>query len=328
MSAPFFIVGVQRSGSTLLRLILNAHSQIAIPEEARFLTPILKKKYIYQPFQGKQLKLLVEYLTKVPHFKLWNYDASLFIENLKKKKKITLREFIEELYSSYCKYEGKQLWGDKSLFFNWIDILYTLFPEAKFIHIVRDGRDVFNSWRKIDPLMNNVAVAALDWSFKLSRIERSFSKLPKSNYMTLRYEDLLSEPEESVKSICNFIGVSYEPAMLEFYKTSHYYIGEHHSELIFGPLKKDNCYKWKKTLTKREINIYTFLAKNTLNKYGYEIECSYTINDIILAFLYTVIGLPKKMWQIVKIRIILKEAIKKGGKFKMLPVGLPPKQKK
>ena len=333
MAYPFFIVGAQRSGSTLLRLILNAHSEIAIPEEARFLTPLLDKKYLKEPFRGKRLEFLIEYISKVPHFKLWNYDSSFFLAKLRSKSEITLREFIEELYSSYCEYEGKKYWGDKSLFFNWIEVLYTLFPEARFIHIVRDGRDVFNSWRKIEPSMNNVAVAALDWSYKLSRIERAFVKIPRSNSMTVRYEDLLSEPEKTVRAICDFINISYEPQMLEFYKTSQYYIGKHHSKLIFGPLRKDNCYKWRKELTEREKNIFTFLAKKTLAKYQYDTNCPLRFSDLIFSLLYISYGIPKRLWQILSIRWILREAIEKGdnfdeSKYKSLPVGLPPAKKK
>ncbi|GAN31521.1 sulfotransferase [Candidatus Brocadia sinica JPN1] len=82
-----------------------------------------------------------------------------------------------------------------------------MFPDAKFIHIVRDGRDVFDSWRKMNSFNDNVAAAALDWRYKLFRIEKSFKKIPEENKITIRYEDLLENPENTIKSICSVIGI-------------------------------------------------------------------------------------------------------------------------
>ena len=93
-----FILGVQRSGTTLLRLILNSHSYIAIPEEAAFLRPIIKKKYIYNEISGKDLKRIYNYLKNSPHYALWNYDSSKFLNWLEKQSSISLREFIHNLF--------------------------------------------------------------------------------------------------------------------------------------------------------------------------------------------------------------------------------------
>ena len=93
-----FILGVQRSGTTLLRLILNSHSHIAIPEEAAFLRPIIKKKYIYNEISGKDLKRIYNYLKNSPHYALWNYDSSKFLNWLEKQSSISLREFIHNLF--------------------------------------------------------------------------------------------------------------------------------------------------------------------------------------------------------------------------------------
>ena len=97
---------------------------------------------------------------------------------------------MDGMFSSYAVSEGKSTWGDKSLFFGSIDLLHELFPRARFIHIIRDGRDVFDSWRKMDPTKRHATVMALDWRYKLRSIERSFEKLPASLAKTLRYEDL------------------------------------------------------------------------------------------------------------------------------------------
>jgi len=326
---PIFIVGTQRSGTTLLRLILNAHSQIAIPEEARFLMPLFKQKYLKHGISGTSMKTLVSYLSQNDQYKLWNYDPREFLLQLSQMESIGLGELIDSMFTSYCRSEGKTIWGDKSLFFRTIDILNTLFPEARFIHIVRDGRDVFDSWRKMDPSKNNASVIALDWSYKLFKIEQSFRKIPPGHAFTLRYEDLLERPEEVIKEVCAFLNVEYEPAMLDFYKTSHFYIGEHHSHLIFNAISKSNAAKWRKNLASLEIKSFNLLARHYLKKYRYEIaDVGLSFGDSLKIGMKLLTGIPKRIGQVVYSSWAGTMALKKGGAEKSLPVGVMPKGKK
>lgn len=302
----FFIVGTQRSGTTLLRLILNAHSQITVPREAFFLMPFLKKKYLNRFISGSSLRVFADYISSRPEFKTTyvdgNYGESLL--QLSQREKITLRDLLDDMFSSHCRNEGKSIWGNKTpSFFRKIDILFTLFPNAKFIHIVRDGRDMFDSWRKMNPnnpAINNVAFVAFDWSYKLFKIEKSFKKIPESNRITIRYEDLLNTPEKIIESICSLIGIECEANMVDFYKSSRKYTIPHHSELIFKPLDKSNMYKWKKNLVRREVKIFNLLARYYLKKYNYEIENStLTLLDILFMIKSLLVGLPQRLIQII-----------------------------
>ncbi len=307
-----FIVGAQRSGTTLLRLILNAHSQIAIPRESVFLMPFLKKKYLNRFISGSSLKAFGDYFSSRDEFFKSTY--SYFFSQLSQRERIMLRDLIDNMFSCYCRSEGKSIWGNKTpSFFRKIDILFALFPDAKFINIIRDGRDVFDSWRKMDPSKNNVAVVALDWSYKLFRIEKSFKKIPDNNRITIRYEDLLDNPVKMIKSICSIIGVEYECGMLDFYKTSHKHTIPHHSELIFKPLDKNNKCKWRKNLTPREIEIFDLLAMHYLKKYNYEIgDNSPNFPDLLFMFKSLLLGLPHRLTQIIHVKRIMEKAIRKG----------------
>lgn len=319
-------MGAQRSGTTLLRLILNAHSRIAIPEEARFLTPILKKKHLAKHFSGESLRRLVRYLSANEQFRLWNYNSHPFLAGLSQKDAVSLRELIETMFSSYCAAEGKTIWGDKSLFFSSIDILGTLFPDARFIHIVRDGRDVFDSWRKMDSTKGNAAVIALDWRYKLYRIERSLKRIPSAQQLTIRYEDLIGEPEKQLKAICAFIGVEYEAGMLDFHKTSHQYIGDHHSNLIFNAINNANRAKWRKNLTPVEINAFTLMTGSRLKQYGYEMpneRCS--LRDALEIFKMLIFGIPKRIGQVIHAHRAYEKALRSGEPVTAVPIGNMPR---
>jgi hypothetical protein len=321
---PFFIVGTQRSGSTLLRLILNAHSRIAIPEEARFLQPLLKKSNVGRYITDEELKNLIKYLRVNPYYRLWNYDNNEVLTELSSFDKITLKELIQKLFESFAKFEGKEIWGDKSLFLS-IDVLHELFPEAGFIHIIRDGRDVLDSWRRMDPRYGNAAVSALDWRLKVRIIEKAFEKLPQGQSMTLRYEDLLGGAEESIKKVCAFLKVEFELAMLGFYRTSRNYIGTHHSKLIFRPLDSKNTGKWKTRLTPLEVGAYELISGHELKRYGYETGCGRALPaSAAYAAVKLAAGLPAKVAGLARVRLVFRHAVKTGSGIGSLQVGNMP----
>lgn len=327
-SDPFFIVGVQRSGTTLLRLILNAHSQIAIPEEASFLKPLLKTKWIRTTISGNRKNKLVNFLRENEQFNLWNFDREPLLSQIESKESTTIKEIMEIMYSSYATHENKSRWGDKSLFFGAMDLIYEMFPNAKFIHIVRDGRDVFYSWRKMDPNKSHPTVMALDWKFKIRFIEKSMKNIPSSSMKIIRYEDLLDKPEETLRAICEFLNIQFEEEMLSFHQSSDKYIGKHHSELIFKKIDKSNTNKWKELLTPTETKLYQNIAAKTLRTYGYDLmEKKLTLYHVFLTSKDLIIGLPKRIIELIKVRLAFRRAIYKGEATKTISVGELPEGK-
>ncbi len=303
-SDPFFIVGAQRSGTTLLRLILNSHSEIAIPEEGTFWMPLLENRYARGMLRGTFLEKVVRYLENNPQLELWATDFQEVWSDLKKRQSITLRELMEALYGFYARKEKKSIWGDKTpSFFRKIEVLKSIFPEARFIHIVRDGRDVFESWRTMDPAMNNPAAIALDWSFKVRCIQSSFARLEGGATYLLRYEDLISRPEECVRDVCSFLGVDFQAQMLQFFQNSHTYIGRHHSKLIFRPIEPENREKWKRLLHDREKACFSILAGKWLRRFGYEVPYYLPFKwlPVILPLLVT--GLARRAAQVARHRL-------------------------
>jgi hypothetical protein len=302
-ASPIFILGSQRSGTTLLRLMLNAHSQIAIPEEGSFWMPLLRdyKKGKAKTINKAKLQRYIDYIESNPQFSLWNLDATVLFEVLRKQATLTLRELMYETYSAFARANAKQIWGDKTpSFFRMIPVLIDLFPEARIIHLVRDGRDIYLSRRNQNPAMRNVSVQALEWVYKARKARQDLSIFEPSQVLELKYEDLVHSPIEKLQELCIFLSVPYEPEMLEYWKTSNQFIGAHHSRLVFQPVSAESVSKWKKFLTKKEIRKFEFIAGSVLTYYGYELsgDAGRTFENVFAVALQLAYGLPKRAMQV------------------------------
>ncbi|BBO85865.1 sulfotransferase [Desulfosarcina ovata subsp. sediminis] len=276
-SRPFFIIGAQRSGTTLLRLMLNAHSQVAIPEEGGFWKPLLRqfKKAPRKAIAGRELEGYLRYLRDDPQFKLWLMDSTDLFEAIQNDAPLTLTDLMERTYRYYASSNGKMIWGDKSpSFFRMIPTLSTLFPHAFFIHIIRDGRDLFLSWRKMERNKRNVSLVALEWLFKVKKARNDLKRIGQERYMEIRYEDLVSMPDPILKNVCTLVGIEYEPGMLSYWKTSDQFIGAHHSDLIFKPVSTTSVAKWKRGMTQAELDKFEWVAGGLLKDCGYELSGS------------------------------------------------------
>jgi hypothetical protein len=315
---PVFIIGAQRSGTTLLRLMLNAHTKIAIPEEGTFWMPLLRKskRSPHRKLEGRELEKSLSYIENNSQFRFWGIDFKKIRREIdRRNRRCTLAELMSGFYSHYAQGEKKEVWGDKTpSFFRMIPILAKLFADARFVHIVRDGRDVYLSSRARNPSKRNVSVAALEWGYKVWMANRGLAALDPERFFELRYEDLVSEPEETLIGICSFLKLKYEPSLLEYWKTSHRFIGRHHSDLVFRPVSSESVGKWKKTLARRELRNFESIAGRTLASLGYELagktplQKSVPLNVIIeLAW-----GLPLRTAQVVRTAISLNIASRLG----------------
>ncbi|MHA1381634.1 MAG: sulfotransferase family protein [Candidatus Helarchaeota archaeon] len=267
----FFIIGSQRSGTTLLRLLLNSHSNVAVPTESTFLMPFLRKRKILNsnPLPYNEKKRIIQYLSRNSQFSKWKISESVLTEKMGNS--LTMKELISILYETFALRYDKLICGDKSpTFIRKLGVISKTFPKAKFIHIVRDGRDTYLSLRKKKASgTNSVTLSAFEWYIKNNLIIRQMRNM-KNQFLTIRYEDLIIDPKKELKRICNFLNISYENKMLEFWKQSNKFIANHHSRKIFKPIDNSNAFKWKKELRNKEIIKYTYFAAKILKKFNYE----------------------------------------------------------
>lgn len=271
---PFFIVGVGRSGTTLIRLMINNHPNIAIPYESHFITKYYEKLNSYGDLSDKNnLRKIVsdilaeELLTKWDHtFKLENIVDGV--------KESTIKGVFDSLYKDYAKSKGKIRWGDKSDYLDRMYLINKIFPEAQFIHIVRDGRDVAGSVLKLNWGPNDIIAAAEWWNSYVNLARCMGAIIGDDRYMEVRYEDLVQDSENELKRICSFLGEEFSAEMLNYHKSSKSSIPSELNCLHYNtdkPPTASRAYAWKREMSPTDIFLFDSYAKNMLKALGYEV---------------------------------------------------------
>ncbi len=271
---PIFLSGLGRSGTTLLRQMINSHSQIAVPYESHFITkytPIIES--LGKEASKADILNVLEQICSEEILKYWDYypNANAVFDSLQS---FTPADVFNTFYMLYAKHHGKVRWGDKSAYLSNLYDIKKIFPNAVFIHIVRDGRDVANSFKNMDFGPKTIADTADFWD-RYVKLGMSMGRmLPSEQYMELRYEDLVTQTEVELKRICEFIGVEFEPTMLEYYKDAKKYIPQNLLKTHYNadkPPNPDRVYSWKKKMPQVELDIFNQIAKDMLNEFNYEI---------------------------------------------------------
>ena len=272
---PFFIIGSGRSGNTLLRSILSGNSDISIPPESYRIPFAIKKFHIFNNRDWEDIvpQVLKEF-EDCKEFYTWEIDitdAQKRLENIADSKR-TLSNIFDELFCTYTEKHspGSKIWGDKTpmntLYLDWIG---TVFPRSKFIHIIRDGRDVASSYLKMERY-DTILEAANRWINSIESAQSFGSKI-KENYIEIRYEELVTKPEEVIKYTCDFLDIDYDSKMLDHTKQVKK-LGDtdkqHHSNLS-KPISSDSVGKWRNNLSESDQESITKLLHKHLQRLGY-----------------------------------------------------------
>ena len=277
-SAPIFIIGTERSGSNLLRLILNQHPSIAIPHPPHILKEMMPLEHLYGDLGADRnfKKLIDDTITLVKlHFFPWDgpLDADgVFAEAIAR----DVYGVKAALYDQYRRAKGKERWGCKSTFvIHYVDRVRRHHPAAKFIHLVRDGRDVAVSARR--SVFNNFHphyVGRL-WGEQQREAIELARRLPPEAMLGVRYEDLLDDPARSVRRVCGFLGEDYSDVLLDYFKSAEAKSLAGHSrswENVDKPVLKANHSKYKRELSAGEIRAFELQAFEELKHFGYALE--------------------------------------------------------
>jgi hypothetical protein len=210
--APF-VVGVARSGTTLLRMMLDSHPSLAIPGETHFAGRVISA---FGP-GGAGLEGAVKAILESPFWPGFGIPSAELEQAMKRLPEPGPAAVLRTFYELSAAREGKERWGDKTPpYLERMGALQELLPEARFIHVVRDGRDVALS---VIPLWfgpDDVEEAALHWSKRIADARRQAQDL--SGYLEVRYEDLVRDTAGTLRSILEFIELPWDPSVLEYHR--------------------------------------------------------------------------------------------------------------
>jgi hypothetical protein len=215
-TAPIFVIGYQRSGTTLIQALLGAHPRIAAPPETYFAFRVADQaEYFGDLGDDTNLSRALHEAINPPLdvFADCAFDHDRLLARAKEGPR-TYAALIDTIMSDFAERAGKQRWSDKSPGQR-IDAAYGLFPDAQVVHIVRDPRDVVASSLETPWTEPDATRIAREWrSFTLHAIRRGFEVGP-AQFLQIRYEDLTREPAAVLRVVCAFLGEEYEPAMLD-----------------------------------------------------------------------------------------------------------------
>jgi hypothetical protein len=283
------IVGAPRSGTTLLRLMLDSHPELAIPPETGFLA-------LAEPPTRMNLEYHYGFLSAVTGFPpgepLWpdyGISAQEFDAALTKIDPFDIADGFRTFYRMYASRMKKPRWGDKTpAYVLNITTIGQLLPEARFIHIVRDGRDVCLSWQQtwFRP-SDDLFVLALHWRNRVLAGRRQGEANP--NYLEVRYEDLIGDAPRTLAGICRFIELDFDPSMLRYHERAAVRLKEHRERkradgTVFvsqdqrfrnqlstmRPLDTSRVLAWRAKLNADQRRQFSETAGDVLQMFGYE----------------------------------------------------------
>jgi len=271
------LLATERSGTNLLRAILSTHSQISSPPPFGMIDVMARSPYKYFG-EGKEdhFDALVGDAVKLTQIHLNPWDIECNLEDVKKRvKNQSFWELFKVLNDRYAESENKNYWFSKEA--GLFKVIYQLamhMPQAKFVHMVRDPRDVVASMLDGDLHEHNAYNAARRWrDEQVSCLNALSDPLISNRIFKIRYEDLISDSEASVRSIMDFLCVPFEAKQLEFYKNKK--IISHSTKSQFWknlnkPIDKKNKGNYLSKLNKRQISIIESLCWNEMHALGYK----------------------------------------------------------
>jgi hypothetical protein len=278
---PFvFIVGCPRSGTTLLQRIFDAHPQLAIIHETHWIAKYYHKS-VEETGARWMTPVVLAQLRRHPKFAALGIGREESQALLGSKQQISYAQFVTAVFDRYGQAVGKLLVGDKTpAYARSVDVLHRLWPKAKFIHLIRDGRDVCLSavnWKKPGRLLLRASTwkhdaditAALWWEWHVRMARQSGQKLGPGLYCEVRYEALVADAATESSTLCAFLDIPYDDGMLRFHE------GHTRTEAGLDPKEAwlpvtSGLRDWRSQMTLPEVGRFEAAAGELLEELGYQ----------------------------------------------------------
>ena len=271
MSAPLFILGVSRSGTTLLRVILDRSPGIAIPDET-FFVPQLAHRHrgTVDPVA------FLDDARRLPRLAAWGIPADDLAARLGSQ--MSTGAALDALFSAYAAKHGKLRWGDKTpMYMRYLGLIERLFPDAQYVHLIRDGRDaalafldmpegvVTKTWAH----PRSAAGFACEWRTEVRRARALGRRLGPRRYHELRYEALVADTDRAIRAVCDFAELQFEPSMLEYASAVDVSAKPHHQRLLQPPTR--GVRDWRTQMRPDDVASFEAIAGDLLSELGYQL---------------------------------------------------------
>ncbi len=272
MSPPLFVLGVSRSGTTLLRVVLDRSPGIAIPDESFFI-PLLARRHRGVVNRDRFL----DDLSRLPTLSAWG----LRLDDIAWRMRPDMRvgQAVAAIFETYAANQGKPRWGDKTpMYMRHLRVLERLFPDAQFVHLIRDGRDAALSFLRMPAGTytrtwahpDTVAEFACLWRLEVANARALGERVGSSRYLEVRYEELIDRPEAVIRGICEFASLPYEQAMLE-YAAAVDVSDKPHQQRLLQPLTP-GVRDWRTQMDTDDLAAFEAIAGDLLAELGYELS--------------------------------------------------------
>ncbi|GII03265.1 sulfotransferase family protein [Planobispora takensis] len=274
---PIFILGCPRSGTTLLQLMTHSHPRMAIPPETRFMVAAYQRRLQFGDLDDQaHRRELAEWIVgrRQSRFYELRLDAAKVTEEIVEGPP-TLGSALGIVLRAYAARFRKERWGDKRpSYFQNVDVLLRLFPDAQFVHLIRDGRDCVASLKEMPWYDGSVHSAVSVWAEAIDFARNGAAKLPAGSYHELRYEDLTADPETSLRGLCDFLDEDFDPAMCEPGKVARLAVPARKTwhDRTRGEITTSRAGSWRDRLTRREVSLCETVLGERLQAYGYELS--------------------------------------------------------
>jgi hypothetical protein len=266
---PLLVLGVRRSGTTLLRVMLDRHSQLAVPDESYFV-PQLADRHL----RRVDVDDFVDDLRRLSTLADW--DVPLDRVRVRLREGMSIGEAIGTVYAVYAEERGKPRWGDKTpMYMQNLRLLERLFPDALYVHLIRDGRDAALSFLAMPRgIMTETwmhprtpADFACQWRAEVAAARRLGRRVG-PRYAEVRYEELVADPEAALRRICELARLGYEASMLEYAGNVDVSAKPHQQRLMQPPTK--GVRDWRTQMSAQDTAAFERVAGDLLRELGYE----------------------------------------------------------
>jgi hypothetical protein len=273
--APLFVVGCGRSGTTILRLMLDAGPDIAIPGESHFIPKLWREHGGARWDRSPDPVGLARATVATPQFRRWEVPEGPIVAWAASHPEASFADVIEAVFVAYAAARGKSRWGDKTpQYVRTIDLLARLFPSSRFVHLIRDGRDVALSYLSFEWGPSSIWHAAQRWRTDVLAGRRSGSRLAGDRYLEVHYEALVDDPCTVLQRICSFADLRFDPAMLLHHVDAAERVQSRSDRLTqhaaaTRPLTT-GLRDWRRQMAARDVRAFEAVAGTALSASGYE----------------------------------------------------------